>query len=40
MMVFIGEAALAEGGWLSAVELFNQREDHILVKVYVPVVIS
>lgn len=36
--LFVGEASLPEG--LSAVELFNQREDHILVKVYLPVAIS
>lgn len=29
-----------QSGRLSAVELFNQEEDHILVKVYLPVAIS
>lgn len=34
-----GEAALAEEV-VAVIELFNQEEDHILVKVYLPVAIS
>ena len=40
MMVFVEEKLPWQGRWLSATELFNQEEDHILVKVYLPMVIS
>ncbi len=40
-MTVFAEGKLAwQRGRLSAIELFNQEEDHILVKVYLPVVIS
>lgn len=40
MMVFDDGKLPWQSGWLSGIELFNQEEDHILVKVYLPVVIS
>ena len=40
MMVLVEGKLLGQRGWLSAIELFNQEEDHILVKVYLPVAIS
>ena len=40
MMVFDKGKLPWQRGWLSGIELFNQEEDHILVKVYLPVVIS
>lgn len=38
--VFVEGKLSWQRGRLSAVELFNQEEDHILVKVYLPVAIS
>lgn len=36
MMVFVKGRLPWQRRWLSATELFNQEEDHILVKVYLP----
>lgn len=40
MAVFVQGKLPWQSGWLSAIKLFNQEDDHILVKVYLPVVIS
>lgn len=40
LMEFVDWKLRWQRGWLSAIELFNQEEDHILVNVYLPVAIS